>query len=549
MKHDIKSWLSTSLVRHYPSTPASPSRVLRMQVGRNEFFSFQAGLRWVFSASAGVPRPIEISATVEDPKDWSVRVRRVGYVPLRHHNLAAIPEESDGFDQIPGFVPDPLFEEDRIALPANETHAFWISVRPKRALTPGIHRLSVALRSGEKLLRTHTVEVRVEDVRIQSRKNFRVSHWFYCDALLDYYKLDAFEERFWKILPAYLRNLAEHGQDTIIVPVVTPATDGVKRPTQLVRVKRDRQGRYRFDWTDVGRFIQTARAAGIHHFEWPPLFTQWGVKFAVRIYEHQGANEKLLWDPETTATAPVYEEFLAQFLPALHRFLLREGILANSSFHLSDEPRGEHLANYRRARELLKKIAPWMKFMDALSDIQFAREGLTDMPVASINHALEFVEAGIPSHCYYCCSQRGRLLNRLLDTPLAKIRMSGWLFHRWPFLGFLHWGANYWYRGGSREMIDPFVVHHGDNWPHWPAGDTFVVYPGEKGPIDSIRWEVFAESLQDYALLQTLGVEPTGAALATLRSFEDFPKSASWIQATRTALFKKAARAGSGKLD
>lgn len=30
----------------------------------------------------------------------------------------------------------------------------------------------------------------------------------------------------------------------------------------------------------------------------------------------------------------------------------------------------------------------------------------------------------------YCCSQRGRLLNRLLDTPLTNIRMSGWLFHR-----------------------------------------------------------------------------------------------------------------------
>jgi hypothetical protein len=96
-------------------------------------------------------------------------------------------------------------------------------------------------------------------------------------------------------------------------------------------------------------------------------------------------------------------------------------------------------------------------------------------------------------------------------------------------------------------MIDPFSTQHGENWPHWPSDDTFVIYPGENGPIDSIRWEIFAESLQDYALLQTLDVERAGPLLATLRSFEDFPKSESWIQTARTSLFKKAARTQSAK--
>jgi hypothetical protein len=84
--------------------------------------------------------------------------------------------------------------------------------------------------------------------------------------------------------------------------------------------------------------------------------------------------------------------------------------------------------------------------------------------------------------------------------------------------------------------VDPFTVQDGENWPYWPSGDTFLIYPGEKGPIDSIRWEVFAESLQDQALLQTLGVDPNGRALAMLKSFEDFPKSEAWIHATRKAI-------------
>ena len=79
--------------------------------------------------------------------------------------------------------------------------------------------------------------------------------------------------------------------------------------------------------------------------------------------------------------------------------------------------------------------------------------------------------------------------------------MSGWLFYKLGARGFLHWGFNYWQRVGSEEPLDPFF--HGDSgeWPGIPFGDPFVIYPGPDGPIDSIRWEVFAESLQDFAIL------------------------------------------------
>src|SRR6185295_9173928 len=110
-------------------------------------------------------------------------------------------------------------------------------------------------------------------------------------------------------------------------------------------------------------------------------------------------------------------------------------------------------------------------------------------------------------------------------------------FYRWPFGGFLHWGYNYWYKSQTRQLIDPFVVTDATYWPGWAYGDPFVVYPGPGGmPIDSIRWEVFHESLQDYALLQTLGVERDGKLMAPLKSFENFPKTEKWIAATRRRL-------------
>ena len=114
--------------------------------------------------------------------------------------------------------------------------------------------------------------------------------------------------------------------------------------------------------------------------------------------------------------------------------------------------------------------------------------------------------------------------------------MSGWLFYRFRQLGFLHWGYNYWHESQTRNLIDPFTVADGKKWPGWAYGDTFVVYPGPDGPIDSIRWEVFHESMQDYRLLQTAGVDPDGRDMRALKDFDDFPKDGKWLAGMRRKL-------------
>ena len=62
----------------------------------------------------GTRIPVRVAA--EGPDGWSVRVRRVGYVPVRHHNTP-IDADTDGVGQIPGYVPDPLFDEDSSCCP------------------------------------------------------------------------------------------------------------------------------------------------------------------------------------------------------------------------------------------------------------------------------------------------------------------------------------------------------------------------------------------------------------------------------------------------
>ncbi len=531
----LDSWISSSFVRHFPLTVNKPSKPFAHEGALNERFSFQVALR------AASPEPERVRVEAAGPAGWTIRVRRVGYVPMLHHNTPVIQDtlDTEGSGHIPGYVPDPLFDEDSLLLPPGETHAFWFTVRPGPGAAPGRHSLKITVIPEKGQKTTHTVGVTLHDLVLEERRDFSITHWFYVDALIDWYKTKLFDRRFWEILPGYMRNVVEHGLDTIYVPVFTPPLDGVKRPSQLMRVKRTGGNKYSFDWRDVKKYLTLAQKCGVSHFEWCHPFAQWGVEHAIRVYEGQGKDEKLLWEPDTGATSETYRAFLAQYLPELHNFLSQEKILEKTFFHVSDEPHGpEHLRNYRQARALLRELAPWMKVMDALSEIEFARQELTDMPVPSIQTALDFVNEGIPCWCYYCCGPRGQYLNRLMDTPLAKIAMHGLLFYRWPCRGFLHWGYNYWYESQTRNLIDPYTVQDGRRWERgWAYGDPFVVYPGPEGPVDSLRWEVFGESLQDYQLLQTLGRDRDHKLLSPIKSFTDFPKTEEWRRAARATLF------------
>ena len=97
-----------------------------------------------------------------------------------------------------------------------------------------------------------------------------------------------------------------------------------------------------------------------------------------------------------------------------------------------------------------------MKVMDALSDMR-VRQGRAD------RHADPDRQCGpgVPRRRdsalgrTFCCGPHGPWLNRFLDTPLPKIRMSGWLFYRLGAKGFLHWGFNYWHKMERDEIVRP----------------------------------------------------------------------------------------------
>jgi hypothetical protein len=524
------AWLEPVSHRVYPGSSPRGGAALRLACARGELVAWQACFRQLDA------RAVKVHLEVAAPADWDVSIRRIGYVPMLHLSTQTEATDLEGLGHVPGLVPDPLFPEQSGLVGPYETQAFWVTARVPRDAPADIRDISVRFAvAGEDDPPPMEVSLNVAPTAIEPRRGLPVTHWFYADALCDWYGVDPWEERFWGLVAPYMRDLAQHGANCQYVPLFTPPTDGVKRPTQLLRVREGEEGRYAFDWTDVDRWVDLALDSGAEWFEWTHLFTQWGVQNALRIYRDNADETSLLWAPDTAATSPTYRGFLAQFLPAFHRYLSEKGLLERSLFHLSDEPHGEeHKRAYAEARAVLRDLAPWMRVADALSEVAFAREGLTDIPIPSIRTAKQFQDEGFEqSWAYFCCGPRGPYVNRLTDTPLLKIRMIGWLLYRLGAKGFLHWGYNYWYRSQTRQLINPYQELAAENWPGWAAGDPFVVYPGKDGPVDSLRWETFALGLQDYALLQSAGFDRKDDLLAELYDYHRFPREESWIESTR----------------
>lgn len=99
----------------------------------------------------------------------------------------------------------------------------------------------------------------------------------------------------------------------------------------------------------------------------------------------------------------------------------------------------------------------------------------------------------------------------------------------------------------SRYPINPYCVT--DAACAFPSGDAFLVYPGEDGPIASIRAEVLMEGLQDMRALQLLEqLTDRETVLALLEegleapiTFNSYPHEAAWLLSLREKCNRKIA--------
>jgi hypothetical protein len=473
---------------------------------RGERFSFQLAYKVVDTWRGN------LKVEVESAFGKALRIRKVGLVPVEY---AGVSFDEDVISPEPGLYPDVLSDLDSENAPALPSwRSLWITVDIPARCRPGIYPVKFTLLGGWphrpgnefSVCGTRTFSLEVLDAAIPAQK-LKNTHWFHSDCLSSYYHVPVFSEEHWRIIGNFMKDAADHGINMILTPVFTPPLDtriGSERPTvQLVGVTRTK-GRYTFDFRKLDRWIKLAEKNGIRYFEISHLFTQWGATCTPKIIARVDGKEKRIFGWDVKAGSKEYADFLNAFLPELAAFLKKKRLRDRTYFHCSDEPCEAHLDQYKADKAIMTRHLKGFRIMDALSHVEYYRQGIVTTPVPSETRLEEFLAAGMKERwTYYCCGPTAVFSNRFIHMPSSRSRIFGTLLYLYEIEGFLHWGFNFYYSGLSRYPVDPYKCN--DSGYFFPAGDAFMVYPGKDGkPEDSIRYEVFYEALQDQRVLEKL---------------------------------------------
>ena len=543
----LESVLTSSLEKGFvDQTPADFSAIEAATMLKNQHYSCQLMLR-IPANERGMRVTLTLGGDAAPYAKWY----NVRQVPVLFPCYGPDSTDDNYLRKTPGLYPDllePPHYGGRIQLAPGVLHSVWITLSPEGQIPAGEHTLTVRITSDkDEELAAHTLALRVLDATLPDH-GMMLTQWFHCDCLSRIYQVPVFSERHWEIVENYIRTAVEYGQNMILTPLFTPPLDtmvgGERLTTQLVDVTVETDGRYTFSFDKLDRWIATCQKCGIRYFEMSHLFTQWGAAHAPKIMATVNGAEKRIFGWETDAAGDEYAAFLQAFLPSLIEHLKALGIDKNCKFHLSDEPHSGCVEQYRHAKEAVSEALAGYDIMDALSSLDFYRDGLVSLPIPSNDHIGPFLEAGVKGlWTYYCCAQsKSNVSNRFIAMPSCRNRALGMQCFKYDIAGFLQWGFNFYNNMYSVDAVNPYLDTEGEL--QVPAGDAFVVYPAPDGtPLPSLRLMVFREALEDLAAMklcaQRHGKEAVVAAMEEIFGdirFDRCPTTSAQMLAVREAV-------------
>ena len=483
------------------------SRIESLKLYKNETASFQ----WAYIRDDSEQHWIDFwKLDYETNIPAKISLRTVEYVP----NIIPISEYSneeeslaDGYIRSkPGLYPDvlqPLTHHGCIPAIIGQLHTVWVDIEPLADIKAGEYKITLKVSNEKEVVAEETLRLVVINAELPEQKT-RVTNWFYADCIADYYFVDVFSDRHFEICERFIASAVKNGINMILMPVFTPPLDtGVgqeRTTTQLVGVTKNGEN-YSFDFSLCERWLDMCERCGAKYVEVSHLFSQWGAYNAPKIMATVDGEYKRIFGWETDANGEEYVTFLNTFLKEFTKFLTDRGLKDRTYFHISDEPSEEHIDQYRKNRAAIIDSLDGFKQLDAMSHLDFYKEGLCKIPVPSNYDIKNFLKEDIEERwVYYCCGPYLEVSNRFIAMSSSRTRCLGIQLYKFGIDGFLHWGYNFYSNQFSDDYINPFLNPCCGYWT--AGGDGAVVYPGFYGmPLESLRLVAFKKGLDDIRVL------------------------------------------------
>ena len=335
---------------------------------------------------------------------------------------------------------------------------------------------------------------------------FRLDLWQNPWVIAWHYRVTPWSDEHVALLRKHLELYAEAGGKYITTYAVhSPWQDNSYMiEGSMIEWIRKQDGSWTFDYRIFDRYVALAMAAGIDKAItiYTPL--PWANRFRF-LDEPSGNYVHESWPPES----PMFRQVWHAFLSDLRSHLQGKGWLEKAYLGINEN----ELASTLTAIRVIKEHSPAWRITYA-GDWHAELDGVLDdySFVHGKEPTIEVVKAraarGQTSTFYVCCTPP--MPNTFVFSPPAEGRWLGWYAAAYGYDGFLRWAYDAWPADPVRDARHAL----------WPAGDTFLVYPGA---ASSIRFEKLREGIVDFEKLRIVrqraaeGADPeTARVLAEL---------------------------------
>lgn len=489
-------WWCESAYKVSPSRPAIGvlSDAIRISAAGRERRHVQLILR-----SFGETSPIQVSVTdLRGPggariAKSAVQLREEAYVRVR------VPTDKIG---VAAEWPDPLPPLKGAWKPEpGRNNPLWITIAVPPGAKPGDYTGRILLQAA-RWKRTVTLRLHVWGFSLPERTALRSGFGINPDNIRRYHNIrsDAAMEKVWDL---YMRDFAAHR-----LGVYNPmALAGINvsevggRHVAMDFTAFDRAGRRYLDEMGFNSFTVGVLGMGTGRY---PNYDQ----------------GSFLGHPAGT---PEYDALMSDYGRQLEDHLAQKGWLKKAYVYWYDEPETTDYPFVVKGMERLKRYFPRLKRM-LTEEFQDPLYGSVDLwcPITP-NYRAEPAHArqakGEEVWWYVCTGPKEPFCALFIDHPAIEMRM--WLWQTWKYRvqGILIWETTWWTSPSQfKETVqnpweDP-MSYTSEASGVWGNGDGRFFYPPVRkagdtreyvtAPIDSIRWEMLGEGVQDWEYFHML---------------------------------------------
>nr|WP_051584674.1 DUF4091 domain-containing protein [Pedobacter jeongneungensis] len=304
--------------------------------------------------------------------------------------------------------------------------------------------------------------------------------------------------------------LANAGQKTITASIVNEpwGHQTFDDYPSLIKWTKKKDGTWSYDYSLFDKYVSFVMTTGINQRINCYSMVPWKIAFS--YWDEASQKEAVFTDAIGT---PAYDAFWRTMLTDFTKHLKSKNWFQKTYIAMDERP----MKAMQAIIKLLKSVDKDWKLALAGEYHQEIEKDIDNYCIASKwefpDDVLQKRNAeGKTSTWYTCCTEP--YPNAFSFSSPAEQVWMGWYTASKNMNGYLRWAYNSWTKN---PLIDT-------RFTAWPAGDTYMVYPG---PLTSVRFEKMIEGAQDFEkikqLQQLYTKNKNSAALAELnKALENF---------------------------